>query len=411
MPAVASPFDPTPRQRELIELARSLGQERFAARAAVYDRDAAFPFENYADLREAGLLALCIPAVDGGLGADFQTYCLVAAELGRHCGATALTFNMHSCTCMWSGQVSDELGLDPATLARHHVHRAELYRLILGEGALFAQPFSEPDHAVGAGRAPFGTTATRVDGGWLVNGLKHFASLAGAATHYGVLCTEEVAGSEPDPRDTLYLNVPAASPGFTVTGPWDPLGMRATVSRTLELRDVFVAEDAEIMPRGAYYRAAVDWPQIYMTICSPYLGIAEAAFDFTVRYLRGEIDGGPPPQRQSAVKQFAVAQMRLKVEAARALWERSIAEAGPRPTKDVRLRALAAHHTVMETAAEVSALALRTCGGRSIARAFPLERFYRDARCGSLMLPWTAEACVERLGYASLYEPGERDGL
>lgn len=402
-------FEPTSRQRELIALARALGTERFAARAAAYDREAAFPFENYDDLRAAGLLGLCIPAAEGGMGGDFQTYCLVAAELGRHCGATALTFNMHSCTCMWSGQVCDELGFDEATTALHHRRRSAIYGQILQGGALYAQPFSEPDNAVAAGKAPFGTTARQVDGGWLVNGLKHFASLAGAATHYGVLCTEDIGGQPHDARDTLYLSVPAGSEGFTITGPWDPMGMRATVSRTLEFHDVFVPDDGHIMPRGAYFRAATEWPQIYMTICSPYLGIAEATLEFTVRYLRGEVDGGPQAQRRSPLKQHAVAHMAIKVEAARALWERSIAEAGPRPAKAVRLRALAAHYTVMETAAEVSTLALRTCGGRSLTRAFPLERFARDARCGSVMLPWTAEACLERLGYGTLYEPGERD--
>jgi alkylation response protein AidB-like acyl-CoA dehydrogenase len=405
---VGTAFTPTDQQAALVALARQLGQERFAPRAAAYDLEASFPFANYDDLREAGLLRLCIPTADGGLGADFQTYCLVAAELGRHCGATALTFNMHSCTCMWAGQVCDDL-LAPDALDAHHRRRHELYRLIVEEGALFAQPFSEPNHAVGAGRAPFGTTAVRVPGGWSVSGAKHFASLAGAATHYGVLCTEEVSGKPPDPRDTLYLAVAADSPGFTVTGTWDPLGMRGTVSRSLVLDDVFVPEDRTVMPQGAYYRAAVDWPHIYMTISAPSMGIAEAALDFTVRYLRGEVEGGPGAQRSSTSKQLAVAQMRVKVEAARALWERAIAEAGHRPSRDARLRALAAHQLVTETANEVASLALRTCGGRSIARAFPLERYYRDSRCGSLMLPWTAEICLERLGHGTLYEPGERD--
>jgi alkylation response protein AidB-like acyl-CoA dehydrogenase len=63
----------------------------------------------------------------------------------------------------------------------------------------------------------------------------------------------------------------------------------------------------------------------------------------------------------------------------------------------------------METANDLCRLALRTCGGRSIMRSMPLERLYRDSRCGSVMLPWTAEICVERLGRESLYEPGESE--
>src|SRR4051794_20479303 len=68
------------RQGALIEIVRRLGRERFAPRAAKYDREASFPFENYEDLRTHGLLGLCVPEKFGGLGADFETYCLVSAE-------------------------------------------------------------------------------------------------------------------------------------------------------------------------------------------------------------------------------------------------------------------------------------------------------------------------------------------
>jgi alkylation response protein AidB-like acyl-CoA dehydrogenase len=64
----------------------------------------------------------------------------------------------------------------------------------------------------------------------------------------------------------------------------------------------------------------------------------------------------------------------------------------------------------METANDLARLAIRTCGGHSMLRALPLERVYRDSRCGSLMLPWTAEICLERIGRGALYEAGESDG-
>src|SRR5690349_5686703 len=96
----------TPRQRELLALAEVLGT-RFARRAARYDQEASFPYENYDEMREAGLLGLCVPANHGGLGADLFTYALVSATLGKHCSVTALTFNMHACSCLWPGLLSD----------------------------------------------------------------------------------------------------------------------------------------------------------------------------------------------------------------------------------------------------------------------------------------------------------------
>ena len=78
-------------------------------------------------------------------------------------------------------------------------------------------------------------------------------------------------------------------------------------------------------------------------------------------------------------------------------------------TKEQVLRAYAAQHTVMENANALAAKAIRTCGGQSMLKSLPLERIYRDSRCGSLMLPWTAEICIDRLGRETLYELGEKD--
>ena len=91
------------------------------------------------------------------------------------------------------------------------------------------------------------------------------------------------------------------------------------------------------------------------------------------------------------------------------LWFQATSEARVDPTKEQVVRALAAQYTVMENANRLAQLALRTCGGRSLLKNLPLERFYRDSRCGSVMIPWTAETCLERIGRESLYEPEETD--
>jgi alkylation response protein AidB-like acyl-CoA dehydrogenase len=395
------------RQASLVALAGRLGREKFAPRAERHDREASFPHENYADLHAAGLLGLCVPESHGGLGADFETYCLVSAELGRWCGATALTFNMHASSALWTGPLADQLEMDEATRAELERLRAGHYRRIVRDGAIYAQPFSEGS-AAAAGKAPFGTLARKVEGGWVLNGRKIFASLSGAAHFYGVLCTEDKA--ERTMRDTLYIAVPGDAPGLTITGDWDPLGMRGTVSRTLVMKDCFVADELQLMPRGLYFRAASDWPHMFMTLAPTYMGLAQAAYDFTVQYLRGEMPGTPPVRRRMyPTKQIAVAEMFVTLQQTRALFERTIAEAKPRPSKLERLNAYATQFTIMENAQALAALAIRTCGGQSMLKSLALERIYRDARCGSLMLPWTAELCLDRLGRETLYEPGESD--
>ncbi len=394
-------------QAALIALADELGRTRFAARAERYDREASFPFENYADLRDAGLLKLCVPKAHGGHGADFATYCMVAATIGRHCGATALTFNMHACSQLWSGPLADDLTMSAEDQAAHRERRAMHYARVVDGGSIYAQPFSEGS-AAAAGKAPFGTLATRADGGWIINGRKIFASLSGAANFYGVLCTEDKPGA--GMRDTMYVAVPADSPGVSISGEWDPLGMRGTVSRTLHFKDVFVPDAEQLMPGGVYFQAVSRWPHMFMTLSPTYMGIAQAAYDFTIRYLRGEIPDMPPVKRRMyPTKQIAVAEMRVKLEQTRALFMHTIHEARIDPPKDARLRLYATQYTVMENANDICRLAIRTCGGQSMLKTLPLERLYRDSRCGSLMLPWTAELCLDRLGREALYESGETD--
>src|ERR1700758_3432882 len=106
-------------EAELIAQARRFGARVLAPRAAQHDRDATFPIENFRDMHGEGLLAICVPKEDGGLGADFQTYCLAAAELGRYCGATALSWNMHVCSTLWTGALADQLDLTADERAQH----------------------------------------------------------------------------------------------------------------------------------------------------------------------------------------------------------------------------------------------------------------------------------------------------
>ena len=122
-----------------------------------------------------------------------------------------------------------------------------------------------------------------------------------------------------------------------------------------------------------------------------------------------QLESGEVVAKTIATKQVAIAQMFLMLQQTKALWFQAISEARPDPTKEQVLRAYAAQYTVMENANALAQLAIRTCGGQSMLKTLPLERIYRDSRCGSLMLPWTAEICLDRIGREALYEPGETD--
>jgi alkylation response protein AidB-like acyl-CoA dehydrogenase len=383
-------------RNELIHRVRALGPV-LTERAVRYDREASFPFENFADFRRVGLLALCVPEQYGGIGATYADYVRVSEEIGRYCGATALTFNMHNATMLWCGEVADALTMPADERATHERIRTEMFRGVVEDGRIHSQPFSE-GLAPGA-TAGVATRARPVENGWRVSGRKIFASLSGAANFYNVIC--QVPG-----EDTIrFLGVPADATGVSCVDDWDPLGMRGTVSRTLLMDDAFVPSENEWLPAGVYNQAAERYPWLFLSLCPSYLGLTGGVLDATRAYLRGELPGqAAGARRDHPMKQVGWAQMQLRHQQARALLYRAIDEARLDPDEDALVLGWSAAYTVMEHAAEVASMAIRVCGGQAMLKHLPLERMYRDARLGSLMLPWSAEVCLERLSTARLYD-------
>ena len=399
-------LQPSARQRELIALARDLARERFAPRAERHDREASFPFDDYADLRNEGLFGLCIPERYGGHGADFETYCLVAEQIAQGNASTALTFNMHCLTMMMMGCIADDMAMPPAMRERHEELRAVKYREVLEQGVFYGQPHSEPveqgetDTTLAVGGRRFGTTAKKVEGGYVVNGRKFFVSLGGAAPYYATPAIR--LGDEPWIERTLYLKIPKDAPGVTFSDDWDPMGMRGTVSRDMRIENVFVPDDGDVLPPGLFGAMYNAFPHLFLSFSATFLGLMQAAYDGALAYLTGRMPGAPPLHTEVAAKGPAIAEMHFALEAARALYYRAISEAAVGASAEAVQRARAAHVTVQRAVVTVTQEAIRVCGGRAFLKRYPLERYARDARAAALMRPWTQELAVQQAWEAAL---------
>lgn len=405
---------PTARQQKLIDTARELAMDCFAPRAAEYDRDARFPFEDYDDLRDAGFLGLCVPEEYGGLGADLETYCLVSEQIAQGNASTALTYNMHCLTMLMMGEMADAHEMSDEKRARHAVLRAKNFREVVEEGAYYGQPHSEPveegetDQVFTVGGRRFGTTADKVDGGYRLNGRKFFVSLSDSAPYFATPAILNVDGAFIE--RTLYLKVPREAEGVTFSGDWDPIGMRATVSRSMVLKDVFVPDDGEVLPPGVFgglYLTSAHGPLLFS---ATFLGIMQAAYAYTLDYLTGGADGAPKKDMVGPVMGNSIADMMFKVEATRALYLRSVSEAKLEPTHEIRQRARAAHVMVQRMVVDVTQEAIRVCGGRALLKEFPLERYLRDAQASSVMRPWTREIATEAAWDSALRWARQKNG-
>ena len=396
---------PSPRQQELMDQAYQLAVERFAPRAAALDRDAAFPMEDYQDLRSSGLLALCVPEEYGGHGAGFETYCLVAEQLAQGNAATALTFNMHCLVMLMMGPLMQGLELPPEVWERHRDLSARRYREVVEDGVFYGQPHSEPVESGGedqldVGGRRFGTQAKRVDGGYLVNGRKFFVSSSGAADYFATPALLMAEGTWEE--RTLYLSIPREASGVEYSGDWDPIGMRSTVSQDMSLKDVWAPEDADILPPGVFGQLYQRQPHLFISFSATFLGLMQAAYDFTVSYLTGRASGVAGPRADSPAGSSALAEMLFTLEATRALFYRAISEQRLDPPVDCVQRARAAHVQVQRAVVELTGEAIRVCGGRAMLKRYPLERYYRDARAAAVMRPWTQEMATVTAGETAL---------
>ncbi|WCN81213.1 acyl-CoA dehydrogenase family protein [Micromonospora sp. LH3U1] len=378
-----------------LEAARRLAP-RFAARAAEHDRDGSFPVDDFRDLREAGLFGLMVPRALGGLGATFAEYAAVATELARGNGATALVFNMHASVTGALGAVTEELAEalgvpDEALAARDRLLTAA------AQGSWYAVAMSE--RGAGARLSQLSTVYEATDEGWHLKGSKTFCSGAGHADGYLV-----AARSAADQSVVSQFLVPAGD-GLTVEPTWDALGMRATSSHDLHL-DVTVPPDrllggveglalvvAQLMPH---------W--LVASYAAVYVGVARAAIDAAAEHLNARNLAGLPAVRARlgrADAATAAAQL-VVTEAARRVDEAP----GDEETNRWVWRAKLLAGT---TAAEVAASVLEAAGTSATRRGHPLERLYRDARCGSLH-PATSDVCADWLGIAALGGDPDRDG-
>ena len=388
--------------RDAIEAARKLAP-RLAERAAGYDAEGAFPADDFADLADAGLLGLMVPAGLGGAGAGFADYTEVAMALAEGNPATALIYNMHA-------SVTGALALTPDDTARALGAADEFFAYRDGvlraaaAGALYAVAMSE--RGIGSRLSLVRTSYGPAGDGWHINGSKAFCSGAGHAQAYLVAARRRAGGGAaavPPARggpgtgaSVSYFLVPAGE-GIRVEQTWDSLGMRATASHDLHL-DVTVPRDALLGGvEGITLLIAQVMPQwLVASYAAVYAGLARAAVDTAAADLGGRGLGAAGAVRSRLGR--ADAQAYAAREVVRQAARQVDAEPGAAATSRWIWRAKL---VAGDTAQEVAASVLEACGASATRRGHPLERLYRDARCGALQ-PATSDVCADWLGCAVL---------
>jgi acyl-CoA dehydrogenase len=266
----SSTEDPRRASPNVVDAANRLAP-KLAERASEVDQNDLFVAENYALLKEAGLVEAGVPRELGGGGAEISELAEMLRVLGRACGSTALAFSMHThqvAIPAWRWRHQKVAAVEPL------LKRVAAERLILLSSG-------GSDWIGGSGKAE------KVEGGYRVTARKVFTSGAEAG---GILMTGAVHEAEDGNRSVIHFGASMKAPEVRIDQTWRVLGMRGSGSNDVVIENLFVP-DASV----AFSRTAGEWHpvfQIIATIAFPlvyavYLGVAESARDIAIDIAKG----------------------------------------------------------------------------------------------------------------------------
>lgn len=362
-------FDLTPDRQNLINRTAELAREKFSSRAAHYDQTATFPAEDFDDLFRAGLHAPAIPTEYGGLGlgpyrGDVFTLWMMTKELAKA--------DMSLARC-WEGHVNSLVLLDGIA---DHKQKARWFEGVVERGEKWVAWSGEPQTRTPGERMKFGTTIEKVEGGYVVDGTKVFCTSAGGAEWAILLVNTAGPGgarhATASADGLLMLGCDLSDPTVEFDDSWwDPIGMRATVSHLARFQRTFIPEANLIGYPGQYLKEG--WQTCFIPhYAASFLGAAEAAYDYTIEYLKTQKKIDDPYVQQH------VGQIAVNVETSH-LWLRHVArmwESGK--YEEAKLAGSRARHVIEHLAEDALNHSIRACGARCLNRPGSLERIYRD---------------------------------
>jgi alkylation response protein AidB-like acyl-CoA dehydrogenase len=357
---------------------------RFAERAARHDKEGSFPFENFADLHEAGYLKLTVPQEFGGDGVSLYELVMLQERLAYGDGSTALAVGWHI------GQI---LHLRTTRKWPEAIF-AELCRSVVSDGTMINTFASEAASGSPSRGGRPETHAVQADGGWRITGRKTFSTLSPILDRFVV----SAYIPDEDCTDDFLIH---RSDRVTLVETWDTIGMRATGSHDVVLDGAFVGKDMRLSGKGMD-----DGGGWLLHIPACYMGIAMAARDFALKFARSYRPNhlNEPISSLPSV-QHSIGEMEIELRTARTLlyaaadrWDREKEErASLKPELGL------AKYAVTNNAINIVDLAMRIVGGASLSRKLPLERYYRDVRAG-LHNPPMDNAVLHTLAVAALGE-------
>ncbi len=352
-------------QRQIVELARDFARTKIEPFAAEWDRTEQFPREVIRELGDLGFFGMTVPEEFDGMALDTPTYLLALEEIAAGDASVAVSLSIQNAI--------------PVTMLLRHGTPAQQERWLkpMARGELLAGfALSEPDS--GSDAAGMRSQAVRSGDGWVLNGMKAWATNGGTADVMMVMVRTDATGARRGAKGISTFIVPTGIPGYRPGKPEDKMGLRASNTVTIALEDLHLPGDALLGDEGmgfVYSMEGLDAGRL--GIAAQAIGIARRATEHALAYCEERKQFGRPIREFEAV-QFKLADMATRVAAARALTQ-SAAGAKDRG-EAIGREASMAKLFASETAMWVTTQAIQLFGGYGYMRDFPVEKLFRDAK-------------------------------
>ncbi|MEV0218594.1 acyl-CoA dehydrogenase family protein [Streptomyces sp. NPDC050704] len=355
-------YRPSEEHDMLRDAIRSLAEAKIAPYAAAVDEEARFPQEALDALVASDLHAVHVPESYGGSGADALATVIVIEEVARVCASSSLI------------PAVNKLGSLPVILSgSEELKKKYMTPLAKGDG-MFSYCLSEPD--AGSDAAGMKTRAVRDGDFYVLNGVKRWITNAGVSEYYTVM-----AVTDPTKRSKgiSAFVVEKSDEGVSFGAPEKKLGIKGSPTREVYLDNVRIPADRMIGDEGTGFATAMKTlDHTRITIAAQALGIAQGALDYAKGYVQERKQFGKAIAEFQGI-QFMLADMAMKIEAARALTYQAAAKS-ERGDSDLTFQGAAAKCFASDVAMEVTTDAVQLLGGYGYTRDYPVERMMRDAK-------------------------------
>jgi len=359
-------FEYSEEQLSIQQMVREFAEQEITPKMLDYDEKKEFPQHLVSRMGELGILGIIYPEEYSGAGMGYIEYALIVEEISAADPSIGLTVAAHN-----------SLGTNHIFMFGNEEQRQRCVPHLTTGKSLAAWALTEP----GGGSDAFGlkTTARKVDGGWILNGSKTFITNPNYADYCVVMArTNPDAGKAGISAFILEKDME----GYRVGQPMNKLGMRASDTAELFFEDCFVPDKNLLGAEGqGYFNSLGILDGGRISIAAMCVGIARGAFDEAVRYAQERSAFGRKIHNYQAIK-MKLADMATEIDAARLLVMRaaSMKDTG----KVVNLESGMAKLYASEMALRVVDEALQIHGGYGYMKEYPVEKFYRDAKLGTI---------------------------